>query len=87
MVKKILYSFIGSLCSIGGIIGIILSNAFSEILIFGFYLTLAGWILTVLEGFFIKDFLNLVEHACYAGSSLSVAFWCFKVFDRGREGS
>ena len=34
MVKKILYSFIGSLCSIGGIIGIILSNAFSEILIF-----------------------------------------------------
>ena len=34
MVKKILFSFIGSICSIGGIIGIILSNAFSEILIF-----------------------------------------------------
>jgi hypothetical protein len=34
MVNRILYSLIGSICSIGGIIGIILSNAFSEILLF-----------------------------------------------------
>jgi hypothetical protein len=59
---------------------------FSEILILGFYLTLAGWILTILEGFFFKDLLNLIEHACYAGSSVSVAFWCYKVFGSRREG-
>ncbi|MEE8564770.1 MAG: hypothetical protein V3S79_00115 [Candidatus Thermoplasmatota archaeon] len=34
MVNRILYSLIGSICSIIGIIGIILSNAFSEILLF-----------------------------------------------------
>ena len=59
---------------------------FSQILILGFCLTLAGWIFTILEGFFFKDFLNLIEHACYAGSSVSVALWCFKVFGMSREG-
>jgi hypothetical protein len=34
MVKRILISSIGTLFSIAGIIGIILSNAFSEILLF-----------------------------------------------------
>lgn len=58
---------------------------YSEILLLGFYLILVGWILTVLEGFFYKDLLNLVEHACYAGSSVSIAFWCFKVFGRKKE--
>ena len=59
---------------------------FAEILILGFYLILAGWILTVLEGFFFEDLLNLVEHACYAGSSVSIALWCVKVFGRRKEG-
>ena len=59
---------------------------FSKILIIGFYLILAGWILTVLEGFFFRDYLNLLEHACYAGSSVFVSFWCLKVFGRRREG-
>ncbi len=56
-----------------------------KILISGFYLTLAGWILTVLEGFFWRDFLNLIEHLCYATSSVLVATWCFKVFKRREE--
>ena len=60
---------------------------FSEILLFGFYLILTGWILTNLEGFFFEDFLNLLEHACYAGSSGCVLFWCIKVFGSRREGS
>jgi hypothetical protein len=34
MVKKKIYSIIGSLCSILAIAGIIVSNAFSDILIF-----------------------------------------------------
>jgi hypothetical protein len=34
MVERIAASIIGVLCSIGGIIGIILSNAISEILLF-----------------------------------------------------
>lgn len=58
---------------------------YSEILILAFCFTLAGWILTVLEGIFLKDFLNLLEHACYAASSISVAFWCHKIFGLRRE--
>lgn len=52
----------------------------SKILITGFYLLLAGWVLTVLEGFFWKGLLNLLEHICYATSSVLVATWCWKVF-------
>ena len=56
-----------------------------KILFAGLYLLFAGWILTVLEGFFWKDFLNYVEHMCYAGSSVLVAVWCCKVFGSGKE--
>ncbi|MCK4824454.1 hypothetical protein KA005_52370 [bacterium] len=57
----------------------------SKILISGFCTALIGWIFTVLEGFFWKDFLNFIEHICYAGSSVLVAFWCFKVFGSRKE--
>lgn len=59
---------------------------FSKILISGFCLTLAGWMFTVLEGFFWKEFLNFIEHVCYAGSSILVAFWCVRVFGIREEG-
>jgi len=52
----------------------------SQILISGFCIILAGWILTVLEDFFWKDFFNFLEHLCYAASSLLMAAWCWKVF-------
>jgi len=58
----------------------------SNILITGFYLVLAGWVLTVIEGFFLPEdsfryeFLNYLEHICYAISSVFVAVWCWKVF-------
>ena len=51
-----------------------------KILIAGFCVILAGWVLTVLEGFFWKELFNLLEHACYAGGSILMAVWCFKVF-------
>ncbi len=54
-----------------------------RILIAAFCLMLAGWILTVLEGFFYEWLLNFLEHLCYAVSSLFVAIWCWKVFGGG----
>jgi hypothetical protein len=56
----------------------------SRILIAGFCVQLAGWLLTVLEGFFLEGVLNYFEHMCYAVSALLVAFWCFKTC-RGKE--
>ncbi|MHC4691563.1 MAG: hypothetical protein ACYS67_02395 [Planctomycetota bacterium] len=58
-----------------------------KILIVGFHVVLAGWILTNLESLFAEEtfwsnFLNTLEHICYAGSSVLVAVWCFKVFGR-----
>jgi hypothetical protein len=57
----------------------------SKILCTGFYMLLAGWILTVLEGFCWKGVLNYLEHMCYAGSSLLMAVWCWKVFGSKKE--
>lgn len=55
----------------------------SNILIVGFYVLLAGWVLTVLEGFFWERLLDYLEHTCYAVSSVLVAIWCWKVFGSG----
>ena len=57
----------------------------SRILISGFCMTLAGWVLTVLEGFFWRDFFNFLEHLCYAASSLLMAVWCWKVFRPAKD--
>jgi hypothetical protein len=58
-----------------------------KILCAGFYVLLAGWILTVLEGFFWRGLLNYLEHMCYAGSSFLVAVWSWKVFGSKKEGN
>jgi hypothetical protein len=49
-------------------------------LIAGFYVLLAGYVLTILEGLFWKDFLNVLEHICYTASSILMAVWCWKIF-------
>jgi len=75
-----------------GVLTFILGNrarlkhlAASKILIVGFYVLLAGWVLTVLEGFFWEGLLNYLEHLCTAVSSVLVAVWSCKVFGgRGR---
>jgi hypothetical protein len=59
--------------------------ASSEILITAFYVLLAGWVLTVLEGLFYEWLLNFFEHLCYAVSAVLVAAWCWKVFGTRRE--
>ena len=54
----------------------------SKILIAGFYTLLAGWVLTILEGFFWEELLNFLQHTCYTGSSVLVAIWCWRVFGK-----
>ena len=47
---------------------------------------LAGWIFTVVEGFFAPDLLNLLEHGCYTLSSALVASWVwFSLRDEVRQ--
>lgn len=57
----------------------------SRWLILAFYVLLAGWALTVLEGFFWGLVLNYLEHTCYATGAVLVAAWCWKVFGGGKE--
>ena len=52
----------------------------SKTLIAGFYLLLAGYVLTILEGLFWNEFLNLMEHICYSASAILMAVWCWKIF-------
>jgi hypothetical protein len=48
-------------------------------ILFGSYcFLLSGWVLTVLEGFFLAYYLNLFEHICYAVSTVMVVVWCWK---------
>lgn len=57
----------------------------SKMLIFAFYVLLIGWVMTVLEGFFWKGLLNILEHVCYASASVLLASWCWRVFGSGKE--
>lgn len=40
---------------------------------------LAGWTLTLIEGFFLPDLMNALEHGCYMASSVAAAAWCWIV--------
>ena len=52
----------------------------AKTLITGFCVLLAGYVLTILEGLFWKDSLNVLEHICYTASSILMAVWCWKIF-------
>ena len=56
-----------------------------KILTGGFCVLLAGWLFTVLEGFFLKAVFNFLEHMCYAASSVLIAVWCWKGFGSRKE--
>lgn len=51
-------------------------------LISAYHVLVVGWLLTVLEGLFWPDLLNILEHACYATSSVLLAMWCWRAFGR-----
>jgi len=54
-------------------------------LLASYAMLLAGWILTVLEGFWGETVFNVLEHLCYALSSLLMTVWFWKVlFDTKR---
>ncbi len=53
--------------------------------VLAFAVLTAGWILTLLEGFFWPEALNLLEHICYAASSILLACWCWRVLADGRR--
>jgi len=50
-----------------------------RILLASYYILLAAWVLTVLEGFFWGQAINLVEHVCYALSAVLIAVWCWRL--------
>ncbi len=64
----------------------------ARVLIAAFCVLLAAYVLTVLKGFFLEDLqplgdlLNLLEHLCYAASSVLIALWCMKVFKPKESG-
>ena len=54
----------------------------SKTLIAAVGMFMASWMFTVLEGFSWEGFLNFLEHVSYAGGSILVAIWCWKLFGR-----
>jgi hypothetical protein len=48
-----------------------------NILLSSLLLLTAGWILTILEGFFWKESLNLFEHISYSVSAVVITLWCW----------
>ena len=58
----------------------------ASVLVAAFCVLLAAYVLTVLEGLFLEDLLNFLEHLCYAGSSVLIALWCMKVFKPKESG-
>jgi len=53
-----------------------------KLLLTSFIFLSIGWILTILEGYFLGKILNLIEHLCYAVSALIIVFWCWKISKR-----
>lgn len=51
----------------------------------GFIVLVCGWVLTVLETFGLNEELNILEHECYAGSSVLLALWCWRAFGGERR--
>lgn len=57
----------------------------AKILIASFCVLLAGWLFTILEGFFWKNILNFAEHLSYAISLVLLAVWCRMVFRKSKD--
>jgi len=57
------------------------------ILLAAFLSLLVGLVLTILEGVFWQETLNLLEHVGYALSALLLAVWCWFVFGKRRSPS
>jgi hypothetical protein len=56
-----------------------------KLLLYAFYFLMAGWFFTVIEGFILMPFFNLLEHASYTVSAIIMATWCYKIAHPKRE--
>ncbi|MHA2425957.1 MAG: hypothetical protein ACXAEF_14295 [Candidatus Thorarchaeota archaeon] len=83
--------FIVLLIGIGVVVFLLLNwkhlkpPASRRILLLSFSALIVGWILTILEGFFLEDLLNLLEHSSFAISAILLVIWCWSEF-RKKEG-
>lgn len=50
-----------------------------KIFVSAFFCFLAAWILTVLEGFFWRETLNVLEHALYVSGTGLLLAWVLKI--------
>ena len=55
-----------------------------KILVYSYSFLLAGWLLTVLEGFFLESYLNFLEHMSYVLSAVTLVLWCFRILKNSR---
>jgi uncharacterized BrkB/YihY/UPF0761 family membrane protein len=55
-----------------------------QLLFASFAALVAAWVLSVLEGFFLEDTLNLMQHILSAGSAIVLLVWCCLVLCPGR---
>jgi hypothetical protein len=53
-----------------------------KVLLVAYLFAFGAWLLTVLEGLWWGQILNLLEHVCYATSSILIGYWCWQVFFR-----
>lgn len=74
-----------SICSIGMLIFLLSYRKYlwrvpgSRLVLGAYSLLVAGWVLTVLEGFFWPNILNLLEHLCHTTSSIMVVLWIIRL--------
>jgi len=50
-----------------------------RILYTSFAVLLAAFVFTILEGFYLETFFNLLEHLCYLLSTTILFIWCYLV--------
>ena len=50
-----------------------------------YFALLTGWALTIIEGFVLQNFFNILEHLSYAVCSIMIALWCRVTFKEGKE--
>ncbi|MDD5122482.1 MAG: hypothetical protein PHX97_03755 [Dehalococcoidales bacterium] len=55
-----------------------------KILTSAFYVLFASFVFTIVEGFFLRDLFNLLEHLCYLLSPLLLLLWCYLVMVKGK---
>jgi hypothetical protein len=55
-----------------------------RVFVTSYCLLLAGWFFTILEGFFLEFYLNILEHLSYTFSAIFMAFWCWKVVNSNK---